>query len=766
MALDLFQHNQTAYEAASTLMDEEGKAAVIHPTGTGKSMIAFKLAEEHPESHILWMAPSEYIFLTQLENVKNILDENVISNITFLTYAKLMMDEEIIEQLLPDYIILDEFHRCGAAEWGKSVNKLLAAYPKAKILGLSATNIRYLDGQRDMAEEIFDGQIASEMTLGEAIVRKILPTPQYVTSLYSYQKELERYRKKVASIKNPVQQKQSEEILKLLKRTLENAKGLPQIFAENMKKKDGKYIVFCMDREHMQDMTEKASEWFSQVDKEPHIYRAYYSNPEVSEEFTSFRKDHSNHLKLLYCIDMLNEGVHVEDVDGVILLRPTISPILYLQQIGRCLSTGKEKDPVIFDVVNNFDSLYTIDSLKKEIEESFSLINCTRAERQKYMDHFHITEEIRNCRTLFEQLKKNLSASWDTYYFAAEAYFKENGHLKIPKNYVTAQGLNLGSWLLTQKRVHEGKVAGNLTEEQSKKLEAIGMVWDSSAKQSFDRGYEELKKYAAQYKNADVKADYVTENGFRLGSWIGNLRQKYANHSDTLTEEQIASLNELGMIWDKRKDQWNTNYQAARAYYEANGNLDVPHHYVTEDGIKLGVWVANQRQNFTGRKKNSVPLTEEQIKSLNEIGMNWGNKYAGQWQEKYELARQFYEKNGHLDIPYDYCIDGVELGKWIASIRLKRNNPDSSGRKLTKERIRQLDEIGMIWNRDAWEVRYRLATDYYQEHGDLKIPANFVTENRIWLGKWVYEQRKSYKNRTLSLNRQQKLEQIGIEWSR
>lgn len=82
-----------------------------------------------------------------------------------------MHNEELIEKIQPDYIILDEFHRCGAAEWGKSVRKLLDAHKTAKILGLSATNIRYLDNQRDMAEEIFDGCIASEMTLGEAMAK-------------------------------------------------------------------------------------------------------------------------------------------------------------------------------------------------------------------------------------------------------------------------------------------------------------------------------------------------------------------------------------------------------------------------------------------------------------------------------------------------------------------------------------------------------------------------------------------------------------------
>ncbi len=63
---------------------------------------------------------------------------------------------------------------CGAAEWGKGVNRLLLAYEDAKVLGFSATSVRYLDSQRDMAQELFDGHTASEMTLGEAIVKKIL----------------------------------------------------------------------------------------------------------------------------------------------------------------------------------------------------------------------------------------------------------------------------------------------------------------------------------------------------------------------------------------------------------------------------------------------------------------------------------------------------------------------------------------------------------------------------------------------------------------
>lgn len=84
----------------------------------------------------------------------------------------------------------------------------------------------------------------------------------------------------------------------------------------------------------------QASKWFMMVDKKPNIYMAYYNDPENSKAFKEFKADNSNHLKLLYCIDMLNEGVHVDDIDGVILLRPTVSPIIYMQQIGRCLAAG------------------------------------------------------------------------------------------------------------------------------------------------------------------------------------------------------------------------------------------------------------------------------------------------------------------------------------------------------------------------------------------------------------------------------------------
>ena len=623
MELKLFEHNRLAYEAAVNLMDETGKAAVIHPTGTGKSFIAFQLALHHSAEQILWLAPSEYIFQTQKENLKKTasIEEKELENIQFLTYSKLMMNEQLMETIHADYIILDEFHRCGATEWGKSVKKLLNHFPNAKLLGLSATNIRYLDGQRDMAVELFEGAVASEMTLAEAIAKNILPAPTYVISMYSYQEELKKLEKRISDEKNSVKQKENEVLLEKLRRALEQAEGLDQVFARHMSPNRGKYIVFCSGKDHMEEMLSHVKEWFRFVDETPHVYAVYYDNPETSTAFTKFKSDESQHLRLLFCIDMLNEGVHVEDIDGVILLRPTVSPLIYLQQIGRALSAGGKKSPLIFDIVNNFDSLYTIDALRNQTEEVFAQISQEEEMKVAFQDYFRIYDMLRDCREIFAQLNRNLSASWETYYWAAYAFYQKEGHLRVPKSYVTDSGLTLGMWMQTQRRVKNGSISGNLTEEKIERLNAIGMEWENGSIRNWNRGCEALRQYREQYGNTEVKARYTTEDGYALGKWVSNIRAKQKKAA--LTKEQQEELEAIGMIWDKRDYMWKKNFKEAEYYFKSNGNLNIPYNFVTVDGIRLGVWLESQKNIYAGTKSGAVPLTAIQIEKLESIGIHW-----------------------------------------------------------------------------------------------------------------------------------------------
>ena len=368
VALRLFEHNEKAYRAAVRMMEQYGKAAIVHPTGTGKSYIAFKLIEDNPEKVVIWLSPSKYIFKTQLESLKRNDPDFPLANIHFYTYAKLMcctqaqLDEIAAQK--PAYIIFDESHRAGAECWGESTVALLKLCPDAKFLGLTATNIRYLDNNRDMAEELFDSRVASNMTLGEAVVMGILPAPKYVTTVYQYQKALAKYQARVDNLRTPGIQDVNQKYLDALRRALEQADGLDKVFAD-------------------------------------------------------FKTDTGDRLKLLFCIDMLNEGVHVEGISGVILFRPTISPIIYKQQIARLDSIG--------------------------------MVWGNRNDRQ-----------------------------WNQGYQEAKRYFEAHGDLRVPVNYVSPEGYALGKWVKRQRytRQNPEKSCGALTEERMERLDAIGMIWN------------------------------------------------------------------------------------------------------------------------------------------------------------------------------------------------------------------------------------------------------------------------------------------------
>ena len=368
VALRLFEHNEKAYKSAVRMMEQYGKAAIVHPTGTGKSYIAFKLIEDNPEKVVIWLSPSKYIFKTQLESLKRNDPDFPLANIHFYTYAKRMcctqaqLDEIAAQK--PAYIIFDESHRAGAECWGESTVALLKLCPDAKFLGLTATNIRYLDNNRDMAEELFDSRVASNMTLGEAVVMGILPAPKYVTTVYQYQKALAKYQARVDNLRTPGIQDVNQKYLDALRRALEQADGLDKVFAD-------------------------------------------------------FKTDTGDRLKLLFCIDMLNEGVHVEGISGVILFRPTISPIIYKQQIARLDSIG--------------------------------MVWGNRNDRQ-----------------------------WNQGYQEAKRYFEAHGDLRVPVNYVSPEGYALGKWVKRQRytRLNPEKSSGALTEDRIKRLDGIGMIWN------------------------------------------------------------------------------------------------------------------------------------------------------------------------------------------------------------------------------------------------------------------------------------------------
>lgn len=751
--IKLYSHNQKAYNLAVTMLKDTKKAAIVHPTGTGKSFIAFKLCEDHPDKTICWLSPSEYIFSTQLENLYQATNGYKPNNIVFFTYAKLMgMSKEEIQAIHPDYIVLDEYHRAGATYWQKGVERLLFTYSDVPVLGLSATNIRYLDSQRDMAQELFDGNIASQMSLGEAIVRGILNPPKYVLSMYYYQNTLEKYERRVKITKSKVARDNAEKCLDELRRTLEKAEGLDVIFKKHMTNPHGKYIVFCSNKEHMDQMM-KHTEWFSKVDKEPHMYSVYSSDPGADKAFMDFKEDNdNNHLRLLYCIDALNEGIHVDDISGVILLRPTVSPIVYKQQIGRALSASKKTNAVIFDIVLNIENIYSIDSIKEEMQVATSYYRSLGEADQIINEKFKIIDEVRNCRELFEKLNDALTATWDMYYASAKQYYKENGNLEVPARYITEEGYALGSWLNNQKAIRKGTIVGKLTEDQIQKLDSIGMIWDS-LDYFWEQNFKLAKEHYLTYGKLDIPTNYKSTDGKHLGNWI--LRQRQLYKSNSLTDEQIKKLDSIGMDWMDRVNRvWENGFIEAKNYSEEYGNLSVPKNYRTKTDFPLGIWIQRQRSLYKSNK-----MSEHRIQRLTDIGMNWN---PDNWESRFNLVSQYYEEHGNINISQKEVIQGVWIGKWIVS----QKKAMESG-KLTNEQIEMLktlpmEEVGRKDNR--WWSMYEEAKKYYLNFGNLNIPMDYLTSSGKKLSDWIIRQRRNYKLGKMPPEHKEKLDEIGFIW--
>ena len=775
--IELHSHSQTAYKSILTLLPETHKAAVIHPTGTGKSFIAFRLTEQYAEKRFVWLSPSETIFKTQCQNVYRAYGYKP-ENVTFSTYAKLSFTSDVeMQAWKPDYIILDEFHRCGAREWGAGVQRVLNMYPDAYLVGLSATNIRYLDNQRDMAMELFDGCIADQITLPEAIVRGILPAPKYVISIYSYEKELHMLERRMKQ-GGQVARNEAQQYYEQLRRALDKAPNFGQLFKKHMTDAHGRYIVFCANIEHLRAMANRAKQDFALVDEEPHIYRVYEGSPSARTSFEKFKKDESDHLKLLYCVDMLNEGVHVDGLSGVILFRPTVSPIIYKQQIGRALSVGDGRTPVIFDIVNNFDGLYTVSALSSELSALVNLYRNQNRGNVIEVDSFEVIDELRDCREILQQIENALSSTWDAMYREAEKYYKENGNLLVPKKYRSKDtDLPLGLWVITQRRVYRGMSNGTLTPERIEKLNKLDMVWEEKSERLWEEGYRHAAAYYQEHGNLEVIAVYICEDGYRLGIWISNQRsRKKGKGGRRPTDEQIKRLEQIGMIWSQVDNAFEQGYLAAREYKEEHGDLWAPASYVTPDGFRLGNWLMSKRQAYF--QKTSTQLTEEQRKRLEDLGFVWDNRHEVSWEEHYQETARYVAEHGDLDVRHDYRPNGKCIYRWLSNQRdrmIQGKLPDDKRKRLEalnpawENWLKDHPLTERNWDEMSFEYGYPYAVAYEKSNGNLRVPRDYKAEDGFPLGQWMKAMRAAKvgtHKKPLTAKQIHQLEALGMFWNK
>lgn len=171
--IELYPHNQIAYDKLCAVLKDSDRACVVQPTGTGKFVIIAKMAQDNPEKKFLLLGTNDYMYTDQMANLSDIAPGFKPKNLQFMTYATAMAKarcKNVISRY--DVIVTDEFHHCGAPEWGKGVQYVMENNPDAKIVGFSATPIRYSDNGRNMADEIWRMRCLKEISQATWSLRK------------------------------------------------------------------------------------------------------------------------------------------------------------------------------------------------------------------------------------------------------------------------------------------------------------------------------------------------------------------------------------------------------------------------------------------------------------------------------------------------------------------------------------------------------------------------------------------------------------------
>lgn len=707
--IELYPHNQAALNHLEEALKYTRRAAVIQPTGTGKSFVALAFIERRPNNSFLYLAPSTHIF-NQLKHHAGHTD--VLLHTTMMTYQKLcLLHEDELGKLEPDYIILDEFHRCGADDWGSAVDHLLALYVECFLIGFTATPVRYLDkaGTRDMSEELFHGSIASYYTLQDAINDKVLPVPHYVLGdilMNERVSSLETALTQVASYGRARTAGYS--LLESLKRNMAEAQGIDEIFKCHMPNRFAKLIVFCRNLEHIAQCREDMHRWLG-PGKKIREYVCRSDEKAADIELNAFAGDNErNAIRLLYCVDMLNEGIHIKDVDGVVMLRPTISPIVYLQQIGRCLACSSDgsTSPVIFDLVNNYESARVEESGQRVFNIEFSH-HPSSGKGKNTPIPFYMSGVPTQFEAILEKFDHLFTRAgrWDFCYSILQEFYHEYG--QYPHSRTCYRGIKIGRWLSEQILYIQHN---SLSVARKERLEMLPgwstfLIERQPTRRTFDDYYKELLVYFEREGHIDIPQSYINPStGCKLGLYLTRLRNiRKKTDRGHLSQDQINRLNALGMKCVKREHPYRDfdyYYQQLIKFYRREGHIKVPTRFIDPDtGCHLGNFINCVRQAKRGTGHDIV-LTDRQIEMLNDLGMVWQVQASPlPFDTYYEELLRYYRREGHIRVPGNYIVpeNGCKLGKFIQRMRAIRAGTASSG-FITQEQIAKLDAMGMVWN--------------------------------------------------------------------
>lgn len=742
MSMTLNPVNEAAFQKAVQSLETLNRAAVFHPTGTGKSCIAWKVVEAHPQTTFFWLvAGAQRLALRQAE-LTRYNGGTLPGNVRFCDCEKLAAatPEQWVRlgEQKPGCIVLDCYHELSAVCWAQSVQKLLRMCPQAKVLGLGVPNGAPVCAA---AQELFADCIVSHMTVAEAMAAGTMPVPSaYAALLWPQEEELATLRARIKNLCMPKGDTSLRVQYEELSWSLRQVENLTVLLPRLLSDTSGHYLVLFESAAYQEKLGTELEQLLRTVDPAVRFYAADHACFADSAAVETFLSDTAPGPKVLLCVNAPGVQQPLEGLAGVILVRQSSLMSTFKQMLCRALVAAGSRSVPVFDLVAQFEGLGNGRTLQRDCTEAM-----TKAGSKT--PGFRQERPMQQTYRLYGKLRREMEARWEVLCQAAADAAAKEGTLELPRSYTIHSGLPVGKWLELQRQVQAGQRPGRLTAEQAAKLEKLGIRWNHRLEAAWEKGFASAQKYRTEHGDLLVPVRYRDKNDFALGEWIVYNRQRYLGGN--LTQNRIERLEAIGMVWSTSNDLWEQNYAAATQYYLEHGDLEVPIKYETPSGFGLGVWLGAQR---AAHKAGELP--QEQVERLDALGMDWTNRNDRKWMSLYDVAAAYYHEYGNLNVPSEYVTpDGVLLGKWVARQRYAYLNPDRSSARVTPERKALLDKLGMVWEKyDPWQERYDLALAYKTEHGDLEIPSVYKTADGVWLGSWVSRQRQALNSGSSALS--------------
>ena len=489
-----------------------------------------------------------------------------------------------------------------------------------------------MDKCRNVVNELFDGNLACDMSLSEAILDGILPMARYVCGIYSFQKDAESLNKKIEkNCNNEEENKELLKELKILKDNLDKANGVSDIFKKYVVNGNEKFVVFLKNTAHLREMKPIIEKWFIDAGFDVRMYEVHSKNADSDKEFQAFKEDTEDGIiKLCLSIAMVAEGIH-GDIDGVIMLRETISPNMYFQMIGRAFSCGKKTIPLIFDLVANSQFISDVadnfpNELRGEIEKRKK--ECEK-EGKNYevgfdVNEFVIMDYFMDVISGFRAIEERLKSSFEQNVNDIIGYFYTHGYL--PKMNSTDQYTRKLAGFLIKERINRREAELKSVDYpvyRINKLESIpGFSWNPR-KEVFNRFLYYLKEYKKNNNVYEIKNNEVFMN-YPIGKQYSNYCYKYKhNLLDDNDRQKFENL--VGEVKNRYEIMYENNYLTAQECIK-QGIIITKKNPCFKD-VNLYEWVCGTLKSRFDNNK----MTDEERKivkqligfDIEEIGKRW-----------------------------------------------------------------------------------------------------------------------------------------------